>query len=187
MLRLDRLADVTRTGVADGTLSLRFADRCRSRLRATLDDGREVGLFLPRGTVLRGGDVLADEHGAVIRVVAAQEALYEVTAAEGAVDPGFDLLRAAYHLGNRHVPVQLSPRRLRLERDAVLREMLLRLGLCVDAIVSAFEPEAGAYGGGHRHDHDASGGMLGEWLSREAHGASPAPDYAVLQFQAAPR
>ena len=151
-----------------------------------LESAIDAGLFLPRGTVLRGGDVLVDEHGHDILVLAAQEALYEVTAADDVTDPHFDLLRAAYHLGNRHVPVQLAPGRLRLERDTVLREMLLRLGLRVTEIVATFEPEAGAYGGGHRHEHDASGGMLGELLSREAHGGFPAPDFASMRFSAQP-
>ena len=187
MLRLERLAPLSTTDLATGTLTLRFAERCRSRLRAMLDDGREAGLFLPRGTVLHGGDALEAVGGEILRVVAAAEDLYEVTASNTTVDAHFDLLRAAYHLGNRHVPVQLAPGRLRLERDTVLREMLQRLGLCVAEIVAPFEPEAGAYGGGHRHDHDASGGMLGELLSREAHGDAPVPDFAAMQFHRAQR
>ena len=143
-------------------------------------------MFLPRGTVLRDGDVLLDDTGAATVVVrAAPEDLYEVRAASDAADPAFDLLRAAYHLGNRHVPVQLAPGRLRLECDAVLREMLERLGLRVQEVRAPFEPEAGAYGGGHRHDHDASGGVLGELLSREAH-AGATPDFATMQFKPAP-
>jgi urease accessory protein len=185
VLRIERLLPADTVGAPPvARLTLRFADRCRSRLRTTLDDGREAGLFLPRGTVVRGGDALEDGSGAAVLVVAAEEALYEVTAAEHASDPHFDLLRAAYHLGNRHVPVQLAPGRLRLERDTVLREMLLRLGLRVSEIVAPFEPEAGAYGGGHRHDHDAGGGMLGEVLSREAHAAAATPDFASMQFHA---
>lgn len=181
MLRIERLATTAAPGAATRSLTLAYAERCRSRLRATLDDGSAVGLFLPRGTLLRGGDRLEDEQGRVILVVAAVQDLYEVTPAADSADPPFDLLRAAYHLGNRHVPVQLAPGRLRLERDTVLREMLLRLGLAVSEVVGPFEPEAGAYGGGHRHDHDASGGMLGELLSREAH-APQAPDFASMRF-----
>lgn len=152
----------------------------------TLDDGREAGLFLPRGTVLHGGDLLQDDRGTPILVVAAPEDLYEVAAADDAPDPHFDLMRAAYHLGNRHVPVQLARGGLRLERDTVLREMLQRLGMRVTQIVAPFEPEAGAYGGGHRHDHDASGGMLGERLSREAHAASAEPAFAQMRFERVP-
>ena len=80
MLRLERLAPLSTTDLATGTLTLRFAERCRSRLRAMLDDGREAGLFLPRGTVLHGGDALEAVGGEILRVVAAAEDLYEVTA-----------------------------------------------------------------------------------------------------------
>ena len=184
MLRLERL--LSPHGAPASTtrrLTLRYAERCKSRLRVELDDGTEAGLFLPRGTILRSGDRLsANEDGAVVEIVAASEELYEVRAAQDAADPHFDLLRGTYHLGNRHVPVQLAPGRLRLERDTVLRDLLLRLGLDVREVVGPFEPEAGAYGGGHRHDHDTTGGMLGEALSREAHAAG-APDFASLSFQ----
>lgn len=183
MLRIEQKLDgaAARQG-ALRKLRLRYADRCKSRLRASLEDGADVGLFLPRGAVLRGGDILKATDGTLVVVASEVEDLYEVTAQEPSTDPYFDLLRAAYHLGNRHVPVQLAPGRLRLERDAVLREMLLRLGLNVQEIVAIFEPEPGAYGGGHRHDHDASGGVLGELLSREAH-AADAPDFARATFR----
>jgi urease accessory protein len=163
------------------TLHLAYGDRCRSRLRARLEDGAEVGLFLARGTVLRGDDVLEATDGTHVLVTAAPEALYEVLPSPASPDPSFDLLRAAYHLGNRHVPVQLAPGRLRLERDAVLRDLLRGLAMEVREIVAPFEPEAGAYGGGHRHDHDASGGVLGELLSREAH-ARAIPDLSRATF-----
>ncbi|MGQ0698922.1 MAG: urease accessory protein UreE [Panacagrimonas sp.] len=164
-------------------LRLSYADRCKSRLLVCLEDGAEAGLFLPRGTILRSGDILKSIDGILVAVAAAVEDLYEVTASDTSTNPHFDLLRATYHLGNRHVPVQLAPGLLRLERDAVLRDLLLRLGLVVEEIVAPFEPEAGAYGGGHRHDHDAVGGVLGELLSREAHAATP-PDFARASFQA---
>ncbi|MGH8518714.1 MAG: urease accessory protein UreE [Panacagrimonas sp.] len=179
MLILDR---VLAPGDSTVTLTLRYAERCKSRLRVELDDGTEAGLFLPRGTVLHAQERVQGASGPVVEVRAASEELYEVRAAHDAADPHFDLLRATYHLGNRHVPVQLAPGCLRLERDTVLREMLLRLGLCVSEIVAPFEPEAGAYGGGHRHDHDDTGAMLGETLSREAHAAG-APDFSSLSFQ----
>lgn len=183
MLKIEQRLDVTNCSrAAQRSLRLSYADRCRSRLRAVLDDDTDAGLFLPRGTILRGGDVLQAEDGSFVIVEAAPEELYEVRAQASSTDPHFDLLRAAYHLGNRHVPVQLAPGCLRLERDAVLRDLLLRLGLAVSEITAAFEPEAGAYGGGHRHDHDASGGMLGELLSREAH-EGPAPDFSRQRFE----
>lgn len=180
MLRL--VGRIEGDATADRGLCLDYAERCRSRLRVQLDDGSEAGLFLPRGTVLRGGDVLVSEDGTRVRVRAADEALYEARPPASAEDPAFDLLRAAYHLGNRHVPVQLEPDRLVLERDPVLRQMLQRLGLDVIGITAPFEPEAGAYGGGHRHDHDADGGSLGELLSRRAHAAT-APDYSQQRFE----
>lgn len=183
MLKLDRLLSADTHAGATRRLTLRYAERCKSRLRVELDDGTEAGLFLPRGTVLRAGDrLVAEDAAVVVEIRAATEELYEVRAAHDAIDPHFDLLRGTYHLGNRHVPVQLAPGRLRLERDTVLRDLLLRLGLDVREVVAPFEPEAGAYGGGHRHDHDASGGMLGEALSREAHAAAT-PDFASQSFQ----
>ena len=165
-------------------LTLPYADRCKSRLRVTLDDGSDAGLFLPRGSVLCHGDRLLGDGGTVLEIRAAPEALYAVQANAESAAPHFDLLRAAYHLGNRHVPLRLQPQRLLLERDVVLREMLLRLGVRVSEVVEPFDPEPGAYGGGHRHDHDASGGMLGELLSREAHGDldDDVPDYGRQAF-----
>jgi urease accessory protein len=183
MLRIEQKLDAgsSRLG-AMRKLRLRYTQRCKSRLHAALEDGAEAGLFLPRGQVLRGGDILKATDGTLVVVVSDVEELYEVRAHDSAADPHFDLLRAAYHLGNRHVPVQLQPGCLRLERDAVLRDLLLRLGLDVRETLAVFEPEAGAYGGGHRHDHDASGGVLGELLSREAH-AGDAPDFARATFR----
>ena len=187
VIRLGRRAE-TGSALPTRRLTLRYAERCKSRLRVELDDGAEAGLFLPRGTVLRDGDVLVGDAGEIVSVRAAIENLHEVRAASDSSDPAFDLLRAAYHLGNRHVPVQLAPGRLRLESDRVLREMLERLGLLVLDLRAPFEPEAGAYGGGHRHDRDLAGGVLGEALSREAHehGGRIAPDFTTMQFEPAP-
>jgi urease accessory protein len=166
-------------------LVLSFAERSRSRLRTVLDDGTEVGLLLPRGTALRGGDVLRADDGELIVVRAAIQALYRVTPQPRDAAPEFSLMRAAYHLGNRHVPVALAPDALQLEPDPVLREMLQRLGVVVDDCMAAFEPEAGAYGGGHRHDHPppppGEGSSLGEQLSREAHARS-GTDFAQMHF-----
>ncbi len=128
-------------------LVLPFESRARSRLRARLDDGREVGLVLPRGTVLRDGAIVA---GAALRarVVAADEDVVEVRAHDAR-----QLARAAYHLGNRHVPVQVCDGSLRLAYDAVLVDMLVGLGATVQRMWAPFEPEHGAYGGGHAHAH----------------------------------
>nr|WP_084072811.1 urease accessory protein UreE [Pandoraea pulmonicola] len=132
-------------------LVLPFDARSKSRLRATLATGEEVALFLPRGTVLRGGDVLVADDGGLIRVEAAPETVLLVSAASPLA-----LTRAAYHLGNRHTPVEVGDGYLKLEYDPVLRDMLLRLDVDVAEALMPFEPEAGAYGGGHKHGHDAT-------------------------------
>ncbi len=133
------------------TLTLPWDARCRSRLAATLDSGEDIALVLPRGTVLRNGDMLVADDGALVRVVAAAEAVLVVRSPER-----LTLMRAAYHLGNRHTPVEVGVDYLKLEDDAVLAQMLTRLGAEVTRATLPFEPEAGAYGGGHRHGHDAS-------------------------------
>ena len=130
------------------TLTLPFDARQRSRLRATLDDGREAGLFLPRGSVLRDGDRLLASTGEVVEVRAAHEVLSQVRAA-GPVA----LARAAYHLGNRHVALQITESGLAYRHDHVLDEMVRGLGLVVEVAPAPFEPEAGAYAGHHAHAH----------------------------------
>jgi len=174
MLKLIRRLDPTESRCPHAgplrTLVLPYAERVRSRLRVRLTDGEDAGMVLPRGTVLHDGDLLEGSDGTRTVVVAAAEAVYSVTPRRDSADPAFDLMRGAYHLGNRHIPLQLSPERLVLERDPVLRDLLLGLGLEVDEGHEPFDPEPGAYGGGHRHDHDAEGGGMGELLSRQAHG-----------------
>jgi urease accessory protein len=129
--------------------------RCKSRIEATDSRGRALNVFLPHGTVLRGGDVLVAEDGSLIRVTAAPQPVLVVTHCPEHGSP-FDLLRAAYHLGNRHVPLELHPDRLLLEPDHVLADMLRRQHLVVVETLGAFEPESGAYGsgGGHAYGHD---------------------------------
>jgi urease accessory protein len=136
--------------------------RQKSRIEATDSLGRALNVFLPRGTVLRGGDVLVCEDGSLVRVKAAPQPVLVVTHCADHGTP-FDLLRAAYHLGNRHVPLELQPDRLLLEPDHVLADMLRGQHLIVTETSSAFEPEGGAYGAGagahaghahgHAHDH----------------------------------
>lgn len=133
------------------TLELDWDMRQKSRFAATDSTGRELAVVLARGSVLRGGDVLVAEDGSLVAVRAAPQAVLRVTAATP-----LGLLRAAYHLGNRHIPVEVTPTHLHLENDPVLHDMLLRLGAQVALVDAPFEPEAGAYGGGHRHGHDAS-------------------------------
>jgi urease accessory protein len=130
------------------SVTLAFDSRQRSRLRVRLDDGREAALMLPRGEVLRGGDRLASRCGVIVEVRAASETLSEVSAADPAA-----LARAAYHLGNRHVAVEVGPLWLRYRHDHVLDDMLRGRGLTVSAVSAAFEPEAGAYAGTHGHAH----------------------------------
>ena len=133
------------------TLPLRLAQRRLSRQRIDLDDGRVLAIALPTGTTLAHGDFLDAEDGSVFVVVAADEAVLQVRAA----DPR-TLARAAYHLGNRHVPVEVGADYLALEPDPVLEAMLRGLGVEVAAVHAPFQPETGAYGGGHRHGHDAT-------------------------------
>ncbi len=133
------------------TLELGWDERQKSRLDATDSGGRSLGVFLPRGSVLRGGDTLVAEDGSLVRVLAAPQPVLVVRACPEH-GSAFDLLRAAYHLGNRHVPLELQPDRLLLEPDHVLAEMLRAMHLIVSDEQSAFEPEAGAYtAGGHDH------------------------------------
>ena len=133
-------------------LMLPFDSRQKSRLRTQLDSGEEVGLMLPRGEILRGGDLVVASDGRVVEVIAQPEEVLHITckAAE-------DLTRAAYHLGNRHVPVQVGEGFLRIAADHVLEDMLKGLGATTQPVCAAFEPEAGAYGGGHRHNDDEQG------------------------------
>ena len=130
-----------------GQLKLPFELRQKTRLRTKLVSGEEVGLLLPRGEILRGGDLITASDGRVIEVVAEPEKLLHVECSTP-----MDLAKAAYHLGNRHVPVQVGEGFLRLAADHVLEEMLQKLGANVSAVEAPFEPEAGAYAGGHHHE-----------------------------------
>jgi urease accessory protein len=134
--------------------------RCRSRFDATDSAGRRLGVFLPRGQVVRGGDVLVAEDGTLVRVHAAPQPVLVVRPCPQHGAP-FDLLRAAYHLGNRHVQLELKPDRLQLEPDHVLADLLRQMHLIVTEEMAAFEPEAGAYahaGHGHAHAHAGDAG-----------------------------
>ena len=130
----------------DGELVLPFELRQKSRLRTKLASGEEAGLFLEHGSILRGGDCLRANDGRIVLVVAADEELMEAKCATP-----FELVRAAYHLGNRHVPVQIGEGWLRFQADDVLAQMLRGLKATVSKVSAPFEPEAGAYAGGHSH------------------------------------
>jgi urease accessory protein len=131
-------------------LTLPFEQRQKSRLRAQAENGEEVALILPRGRVLRGGDRVAATDGRQVEIVAAPEKLLHIESAE--------LARVAYHLGNRHVPLQVGPGFLRIAEDHVLEEMARKLGARVSHVEAPFEPEAGAYG--HQHDEMGHGGKI---------------------------
>jgi urease accessory protein len=136
------------------TLELGWDVRQKSRFDATDSQGRVVGVFLPRGSVLRGGDVLVAEDGSLRRVIAAPQPVLVVRHCTEHGTP-FDLMRAAYHLGNRHVSLELHGDRLQLEPDHVLAEMLRAMHLVVTETEAPFEPEGGAYApGGHAHAHE---------------------------------
>ena len=137
-------------------LVLPFDSRQKSRLRTRLASGDEVGLLLSGGEILRGGDLLVASDGRVVEVVAQDENVLQANC-----HSAFELARAAYHLGNRHVALQIGDGWLRIAEDHVLKEMLEGLGLEVTSLKAPFEPEPGAYGahshaehGAHSHNHD---------------------------------
>ena len=134
------------------TLSLPYDRRQHSRQRACLEGGEHIALMLPRGTVLRDGDVLRCEGGRLVRVRAAPECVSRVTSKNT-----LQLARAAYHLGNRHIPTQLGAGYLAYLHDHVIDAMIQRLGLQVAVVNAAFEPEPGAYGHGAVHAHGGHG------------------------------
>ncbi|WP_151709471.1 urease accessory protein UreE [Acinetobacter brisouii] len=131
-------------------VELSFDTRQKSRFRATLNNGTDIGADLPRTGILRSGSFIATPNGEILRVDAKAERLMCVTA-----PTQFDLLKAAYHLGNRHVPLMLTPTALYFEPDHVLAEMVEGLGLAVNEVEHPFEPESGAYAQ-HSHDHRLS-------------------------------
>ena len=133
------------------TIELDWDVRQKSRFDATDSLGRQLGVFLPRGTLVRGGDVLLAEDGSMIKVVAAPQTVLRITACKTHGTP-FDLTRAAYHLGNRHVPIELKPDHLKIEPDHVLADLLRTMHLIVNEVQEPFEPEGGAYStAGHAH------------------------------------
>jgi urease accessory protein len=158
------------------TLELDWDTRSKSRFSATDSTGREIGVVMPRGTTLRGGDVLVAEDGTLVRVIASPQPVLQVRHCTEHGSP-LDLLRAAYHLGNRHVPLELQSTLLQFEPDPVLADMLRRQHLIVTEAQAAFEPEGGAYGEGvaHGHHHDAG------------HGHDHEHDHSPAALDAAPR
>lgn len=149
MLMLEQLLPAADTRPATDTLTLAFELRRRARLRVTLDSGAEAGLLLERGLSLKHGDRLSTSDGQlVVEVRARPELLSTVETSDQHL-----LARAAYHLGNRHVPLQIEPGRLSYQHDHVLDGLMHELGLHARAVEAPFEPEPGGYAaGGHRHE-----------------------------------
>jgi len=147
------------------SVTLDWDVRQKSRFETTDSNGQSVGVFLQRGQVVRGGDVLVGEDGSLLKVLAAPQPVLRITHCP---DHGslFDLTRAAYHLGNRHVPIELQAEHLKIEPDHVLADMLRDMHMTVVAVDESFEPENGAYGEhtahadrghhGHSHAHEHS-------------------------------
>lgn len=161
------------------TVELDWDVRQKSRFDTTDSQGRQIGVFLPRGTAVRGGDVLVAEDGSLIKVIAAPQSVLIITHCSEHGTP-FDLTRAAYHLGNRHVPIELKPDHLKIEPDHVLAGMLRSMHLIVREAEEAFEPEGGAYGaqgGGHGHRaHSHGAAPVGPVLHPDAYAGSHAHD-----------
>jgi len=144
------------------TVVLDWDTRQKSRFDSDDSQGRQLGVFLPRGTAVRGGDVLVAEDGSLIKVVAQPQPVMRITPCAEHGAP-FDLVRAAYHLGNRHVQIELRPEHLQIEPDHVLAEMLVKMHLDVVELLAPFEPEGGAYSAhaghtGHDHGHEHAQG-----------------------------
>lgn len=169
------------------TVELDWDVRQKSRFDATDSQGRRLGVFLPRGTAVRGGDVLVAEDGSLVKVIAAPQPVLVITHCKEHGTP-FDLTRAAYHLGNRHVPIELKPDHLKIEPDHVLADMLRAMHLIVHEENAAFEPEGGAYGahghshGGHSHGAHALEAKPAEGFrpsapGHEAHGHGHSHDH----------
>ncbi|NEO33618.1 MAG: urease accessory protein UreE [Symploca sp. SIO3C6] len=145
MLTLTQRLEADTEAKVNFTLSLTAEERTRTRHRYQTPDGQDLYLRLPRGTVLHQGDLLQSELGEIIvGITAKPEPVLRVTSKHAV-----DLLRAAYHLGNRHVPLQITPSYLRLSTDPILQSMLEQLGMEVQEEVTPFEPEIGAYKYGH--------------------------------------
>ncbi|MBD1920807.1 urease accessory protein UreE [Microcoleus sp. FACHB-831] len=145
MLNLTQRLPANPDAVVSYTLSLTADERTRSRHRFETQDGEALFLRLPRGTVLRDRDLLQSEYGdTLVRIAAKPEPILTVTAKEP-----LELLRAAYHLGNRHVAIEIAPTYLKLSPDPVLKAMLEHMGMEVKEEVLPFQPETGAYG--HQH------------------------------------
>jgi len=152
MIRFE--AKTRANGKPDTTLVLGKDQREKSRLKVILQDGREAGLFFEKGTSFQDGDyIISDDGKTMVEIKAADETVSTVTCSDPLL-----LAKACYHLGNRHVPLQINATTLHYQHDHVLDEMVRGLGLVVTCEEAPFEPESGAYSGGehqhHSHSHD---------------------------------
>ena len=156
------------------SIELDWDIRQKSRFETLDSTGRQVGIITPRGQALRGNDVLVGEDGSFINVVAKEQSVMRVSYCKehGSV---FDLTRAAYHLGNRHVPIELQPEYLQVEPDHVLASMLENMHLIVQNMLAPFEPELGAYSEESRHKH---GHHHGQELHQHPHAHETLPMHA---------
>ena len=154
MIQIDTWLGQQQSSTADNQLCLPIDSRIKSRLKVTLKDGQSAGLFLPRGHILRDGDFLKSCCGLLIEVKAAKEKVSRVISNDPLL-----LAKACYHLGNRHVPLQVERDWISYQHDHVLDQMVQGLGLKVEVISAPFEPEDGAYKNltpGHSHSHSHS-------------------------------
>jgi urease accessory protein len=147
MLRVERRVAA---GAPTDAVCLPYDLRKKSRLRVQSERGVEVAITLERGSSLKDGDLLAAESGEILLVRAEAEQVSEARSEDALL-----LMRAAYHLGNRHVPLQIEVGLLRYQHDHVLDEMVSELGLELRIAQAAFQPEGGAYASGHAHSHDS--------------------------------
>ncbi|MBA4740501.1 MAG: urease accessory protein UreE [Burkholderiales bacterium] len=147
----------------DVEISLPFDLRKKCRLKTVSADGEEVGIFLERGTILSDGDYLVSEDGRVVRVLAQDESLLHIT--QGSAR---SLAQLAYHIGNRHVSLEIDDDCLRIGYDEVLKDMVEGLGAKTQAVSAPFHPENGAYGGGHSHGSEHGRGPIIHEFSKGA-------------------
>ena len=136
----------------DDLVTLSYADRFLRRKVLTTDAGLRFLVDLEHTASLDRGDAFALEDGRLIEVVPAAEELLEVRG---------DLIRLAWHIGNRHMPCQIDPERMLIQRDHVIRDMLAKLGAELIDVIEPFTPEGGAYGHGRTHGHDHGASHLG--------------------------
>ena len=140
---------ITESQKIAGTVTLTLDQRVKSRLRTHLDSGEEIGIFMQRGSILEHGDLITTESGFVARVIAAPEQISSIYTEDSLL-----LSRVCYHLGNRHVELQITQKSVHYRHDHVLDEMIRSFGLIVVPELLPFKPEKGAYKSqSFTHDH----------------------------------